>query len=128
MYGCKTKILHMIWATGFIKQNTPVEFLLVAGGWRVELASTGALLTRGYFGDGARRATLTPAPLGTGTVTFNALGGTETTNADATLRMNAVTVQAPDAVRTLRVVVGVSMNGIRVCDPKFVYPADPKGC
>jgi type IV fimbrial biogenesis protein FimT len=114
-----------------IKQNTTVEFVLVSGGWQTRLASSGATIAKGYFAEGAKRAALTPAPAGTGTVTFNPLGGTEKTNADATLRMNAIEVNAPDAARKLRVVLGdqsISLTGIRVCDPKYTYPADPKGC
>lgn len=114
-----------------IKQNTSVEFLIVSGGWETRLASSGATIKKGYFAEGAKRAVLSAAPAGSTTVTFNPLGGTEQKNADATLRVNSIEVNAPNAARKLLVVLGdqsISLTGIRVCDPKFTYPADPKGC
>jgi type IV fimbrial biogenesis protein FimT len=118
-------------ASEAIKRNTNVEFLLVSGGWTTRLADSGDTITSGHFAEGAKRATATPLTTGTVTVTFNALGGTEAKNADATVRMNAVEVNAPDAGRKLLVVLGdqtISLTGVRVCDPKFLYPDDPKGC
>jgi type IV fimbrial biogenesis protein FimT len=114
-----------------IKQNTSVEFLLVAGGWTIRLAGSGATIANGHFAEGAKRAVLSALPAGTATVTFNPLGGTEKTNADATLRIDSVGITATNATRNLRVVLGdqgIALTGVRVCDPKFVYPADPKGC
>jgi type IV fimbrial biogenesis protein FimT len=118
-------------ASEAIKRNTNVEFLLVSGGWTARLADSGDTLAAGHFAEGAKRATATPAPVGTATVTFNPMGGTEAKNADATLRMNAIEINAPDAGRKLQVVLGdqtISLTGVRVCDPRFTYPADPKGC
>jgi type IV fimbrial biogenesis protein FimT len=112
-----------------IKQNTAVEFVLApAVGWRARLVSTGTVVTQDRFAEGAKRATLAASPPGSTTVTFNSLGGIELANADASAPLDFVNVNAAGAVRSLRVLVGTTRNGVRVCDPKFAFAADPKGC
>lgn len=111
-----------------IKQNTPVEFVLApASGWIARVVATGQVVRRDRFVEGARRAAVTTDG-GTTTVTYTALGGIERPNPDASAPITVVDVTAPGASRPLRVIVGLSLNGIRVCDPRFAYPADPKGC
>ena len=112
-----------------LKQNTAVEFVLTpAVGWVARTVATGTVLTQERFAEGAKRASAVTTPPTTAIVTFNSLGGVETANADTTAPIALVDVTATGATRPLRVVVGVTRNGIRVCDPKFAWPADPKGC
>jgi len=112
-----------------IKQNTAVEFVLTpAVGWVARTAATGTVLTQDKFAEGAKRASAVTSPPSTAIVTFNSLGGVEAANADTTAPIASIAVTAPGMSRQLNVLVGVTRNGIRVCDPKFAWPADPKGC
>lgn len=119
-----------------IKQNTAVEFVLTpATGWVARVAPAGPPPTPpgptvklDQFAEGAKRAGFTITPAGADRVTFNALGGTEAVNADASAPIDSIDVTASGASRPLRVLIGVTRNGIKVCDPRFAYPADPKGC
>jgi len=110
-----------------IKQNTQVEFILApAVGWSARVIQTGATVLQDRFSEGAKRAAVA-TDTGTTTVTFNAIGGVELANADATAPFAIVTVNVTGADRPLQVMVGTTRNGVRVCDPKFAWP-DPKGC
>jgi type IV fimbrial biogenesis protein FimT len=113
-----------------LKQNTAVEFVLTpAVGWVARIAATGTVLTQERFAEGAKRASITTSLPGTTTVTFNSLGGVETVNADTSAPITLINIDMGGVEkRPLRVLVGVTRNGIRVCDPKFSWPADPKGC
>ena len=120
-----------------IKRNTGVEFVVApAVGWQARLAAippalpgTGTVFAEGRFAEGAKRVAVTPDN-GTTTVTFNALGGITQPNAtDGSNPIAFVDLDIPGvAKRPLRVLVGVTHNGIKICDPKFAWPADPKGC
>ncbi len=112
-----------------IKQNTAVEFQLTpAAGWASRVVATGTTVRTARFAEGSKRASFAVTPVGTDTVTFTALGGIEAANADASLPIDAVNVTVSGASRPLRVVIGLTRNGIKVCDPRFAWPADPKGC
>ncbi len=93
------------------------------------LPGTGTVFAEGRFAEGAKRVAVTPDN-GTTTVTFNALGGITQPNAtDASDPIAFIDLDIPGvAKRPLRVLVGVTHNGIKICDPKFAWPADPKGC
>ena len=112
-----------------IKRNTAIEFLLTPGvGWVARNAATGAVITQDRLKEGSQRAALTTSPVGTNMVTFNAIGGVETVNADASAPIDWVNVDVTGAGRPLRVVIGVTRNGVRVCDRRFTFATDPKGC
>jgi type IV fimbrial biogenesis protein FimT len=111
-----------------IKQNTSVEFVVSPSGWDARFASSGTSITGGTFQEGAKRATVNPQPGGTSIVTFNGLGGSEIKNADATDPVEWIDVNVTGSSRPLRVIRGANSTGIRVCDPKFSWPSDPKGC
>lgn len=112
-----------------IKQNTAIEFQLTPGsGWVTRVASTGTTIRSAKFAEGSNRASFALTPPGTDKVTFNSLGGIEAANADASLPIDAIDVSVSGSSRPLRVVVGLTRNGVRVCDPKYAWPADPKGC
>lgn len=112
-----------------IKQNTNVEFILSPPGWTARYVGTGLPIPAGRYQEGGYRAALVAAPGGTATITFNSLGGIELVNADTTAPFEQVDISVAGAARPLRVVRGLGIStSIRVCDPKFAWPADPKGC
>ena len=112
-----------------IKQNTAVEFQVTPGaGWVSRVAATGTTIRTAKFAEGSQRASFTILPTGANTVTFTSLGGIEGANADASLPIDTIDVNVAGAGRALRVVIGLTRNGIRVCDPRYSWPLDPKGC
>lgn len=115
-----------------IKRNAPVEFVLDpttgSGGWVVQDVGGGTQYQSAPFAEGSGRVAFTVTPLGSTTITFDGLGQIAATNADASFPFNAVDLQvAGFSTRNLRVLVGGTRTGIKICDPSF--PAtDPKGC
>ena len=112
-----------------IKRNTAVEFQIAPGvGWVARIAATGTVITQDRLKEGSQRAGLLPTPAGTNMVTYNPIGAIDP-NADASLTMTRIDVNVTGNARPLAVLVGVTRNGVRVCDPSMpAYPADPKGC
>lgn len=117
-----------------IKRNTNVELVLDpttgTGGWTVQLPA-GAALKTSLFAEGTNKADFVPAPAGSTTVTFNALGQVEAANAAApTVPFNLVNISSPVGTRPLRVLVGGTRTGIKICDPAWtaIDPLDPKAC
>ena len=121
-----------------IKRNTQVQLVLdktpATGGWTVQLECDGTGLRNGYFAEGADKVVFAPAPAASTTVTFTALGQIATLKCDGTaLPVPFDTVDVTSAVpgtRTLRVLVGGTRTGIKVCDPAMtlVNASDPKAC
>jgi type IV fimbrial biogenesis protein FimT len=112
-----------------IKRNTNVEFTLdTAAGWTVQLPGSGTPIKLNKFAEGAKDSAFAPTPATSTTVTFNALGQIEPANAAAPLLpFSTVNISMSSGSRPLRVLVGGGTTGIKVCDPKFVWP-DPQGC
>jgi prepilin-type N-terminal cleavage/methylation domain-containing protein len=111
-----------------IKQNTAVELTLTSPGWTARYVTTGDPIGVGRYQEGAYRASGVGYPGGTSKITFNSLGGVEPKNEDTTDPFQYVEFSVPSGSRPLRVYRGINSTGIRVCDPKFAWPADPKGC
>jgi prepilin-type N-terminal cleavage/methylation domain-containing protein len=114
-----------------VKRNQNVEFVLAGGGWTIQLVN-GTVLRTNSVGEGTKNATFTPSPATSTTVTFNALGQVETTNAaPPPAPLQRVDLTAPNATRNLRVMVGhptqPNSARIKICDPLYAWP-DPKGC
>jgi type IV fimbrial biogenesis protein FimT len=116
-----------------VKRNTSVEFVLdpttKTGGWIVQPPTPpgGAIYGSAGFAEGAPLSTLTVTPGGLTKVTFTGLGTVAPANADATLPFDRVDVATAAGGRSLRVLVGGTRTGIKICDP--LWPVtDPKGC
>jgi prepilin-type N-terminal cleavage/methylation domain-containing protein len=114
-----------------IKRNEPVQTVIdmttQTGGWSAQRASDALVLQVGTFND-ADRVIFTPTPLGAATVTFDGLGRVPAANADASDPVTSVDITSALAgTHALRVVVGGSVTGVKICDPAFVSP-DPKAC
>lgn len=115
-----------------VKRNAPVEFVLDpttgSGGWVVQEPGGANVYQTGALSEGAHRVVLTVAPNGNTIVTFNALGLISNPNEDASAPFETVNFAIPGvSSRNLRVQVGGTRTGIKICDPAF--PAtDPKGC
>jgi type IV fimbrial biogenesis protein FimT len=115
-----------------IKRNAPVEFVLDpttgSGGWVVQDVGGGTQYQSAPFGEGSGRVAFTVTPLGSTTITFDGLGQIATTNADASFPFTAVDLQvAGGSTKNLRVLVGGTRTGVKICDPYFPV-TDPKGC
>jgi type IV fimbrial biogenesis protein FimT len=113
-----------------IKRNANVEFtLLPASGWSVQMPG-GSTIREGAFSDGAKGPSFTPEPSSSRTVTFNPFSQIESPNASApTDPLTGVQISSTAGSRTLRVLVGDGMNGIRVCDTNANLPStDPQRC
>jgi len=114
-----------------VKRNSPVEFVLDptkgSGGWVLQAPGGGTIYGSAGWTEGADHATFGVAPAGNTIVTFDGLGQVLALNADLSTPFNSVDVTATAAARPLRVLVGGSRTGIKICDP--AWPAtDPKGC
>ena len=73
--------------------------------------------------------TVAPAPAGSTRITFNSFGQVDTTAVPppfTSLQIDNTELAAADK-RILRVTVNQGGN-TRMCDPKFSYISDPKGC
>jgi len=73
--------------------------------------------------------TVTPAPAGSTSITFNSFGQVDTASVPppfTSLQIDNTELAAADK-RILRVTVNQGGN-TRMCDPKFSYISDPKGC
>lgn len=122
-----------------VQRNIPTQFEWSGHQWTVsELdttktppeAITPALETLDW-GTNGTSVTVTRTPAGTrAIVTFDGLGKVLPTNltrnSGAPPGMFAVSSSRPGS-KTFRVTINVG-GGIRMCDPQFIYPADPKGC
>ena len=72
---------------------------------------------------------VTPAPAGSVRITFNSFGQVDTTTIPppfTSLQIDNSALAVADK-RVLRVTVNQGGN-TRMCDPKFTYTSDPKGC
>ena len=115
-----------------VKRNALVEFVLDptvgTGGWEVREPGGPTKYQSGSFGEGARRVQVAVAPAGTTIVTFNGLGIIATPNADASMPFEAIDFGiAGVASRPLRVLVGGTRTGIKICDPALT-PPEPRAC
>lgn len=125
-----------------VKCNANVAFTLgAASSWSVthvnacgDVAASGvpagSTLESRSGGEGSKNVTVTTAPAGATTITFNNLG-TVATNADASATLTEVdltsSVASPD-LRDLRVAIGLGGNA-RVCDPNLdAASTDPRRC
>jgi len=113
-----------------IARNLNVQFVLAGGGWAVQMADPpNATLTRATFQEGSRNATVVGVDaggLGATTVAFSALGQV-LPNATNLVQID-VTEPAVAGTRPLRIIVGNGRTGVKICDPLFANPADPKAC
>ncbi len=114
-----------------IKRNAAIELVVdrttKTGGW-IAQPPGGPTLQSAVWEEGADRIVFTPAPAaGLTTVTFTGLGQIAP-NADATATLEGVDLTSTLAgTRPLRVLVGGTRTGIKICDPAFA-PPDPKAC
>ncbi len=114
-----------------IRRNAQVQVVIDPtmgiGGWRAELVSDGSLLQEGHFEEAAR-AQFAVTPVGNTIVTFTGLGFVAPQNNDATAPFDTVQITHSAAnSRTLRVLVGGTRTGVKICDPAWA-PPDPKAC
>lgn len=113
-----------------IRRNANVEFTFSSTGWTIQQPS-GAAIRVAKFPEGSKYTVMTPVPIGSTTVTFNAFGQVAAANAAApTAPFTEINVSTAGSARDLRVMVGGSPGttyGIRVCDPALPS-TDPRGC
>lgn len=115
-----------------IKRNEQVQVVVDpttgTGSWRAQLVSDGSLLQTGNVMEGANRATFVVTPAGNTIVTFTGLGLVAAQNNDASAPFDTIQIGHPvPNTRTLRVLVGGTRTGIKICDPAWA-PPDPKAC
>jgi len=71
--------------------------------------------------------TIAPTPAGRTRVSFNNFGQVDAANSPfSSVDIDSTTLSSSDK-RNLRVTINLG-GSTRMCDPHFVYPADPKGC
>jgi len=110
-----------------ISRNLNAQFVLGATGWTVAMVDTPLVpVQSATLNEGSRHVTLTATPVGATTVAFNALGQTVTDPAN--LVQVDVTLPTLAGVRPLRVAIGNLLTGVKLCDPYFTDPKDPKTC
>jgi type IV fimbrial biogenesis protein FimT len=101
-----------------------------ATGWAiVDLGGTTVMSET--FDDPSGQIVIEPTPAGADKLTYTPLGQWVDPNPDdasAALRSIRVTSTAVSAPNELRVTVDPVWGAARVCEPRFVYPADPAGC
>ena len=121
-----------------IKRNTQVDFILnpttATGGWQVNVVGVG-LVQSGSFAEAATRVQFTVTPVGATTVRFTGMGGI----------VDAAAIPAPpvpvlrevdithfgtvSGTRPLKILVGGTRSGIKICDPDPAIPAtSPRFC
>jgi len=122
-----------------VKCNANVAFTLgTASSWAVThvnacgTLAAGSTLESRSSTEGSKNVTVTVAPTGATTITFNNLG-TVAANADASAALTRIDFDTPLVTdgRKLRVAIGLGGNA-RVCDPDPTLvaktPPDPRRC
>lgn len=114
-----------------VRRNVNVQFAFGTGsGWAVSVPSTGTPIQARSSEEGStQNITVTLAPAGATTVTFNSLGRT-TANADASGLLTQVDVDssalAASVSKDLRITIGTGGN-VRMCDPN-APSGEPRAC
>lgn len=122
-----------------VNRNTPIQFNFRTGAaWTVCQRPAlpgdcpdpdGATTIQSRLQSEGSSATVTVdnLPGGTNRIVFNSLGVVDISAGSFTqTEINNTALAVVDS-RRLRVTVNVGGN-VRMCDPKFIYPADPRGC
>ena len=113
-----------------LNQNVTLE-IDPAVGWQIRDAG-GVTIGNETFNDPTGQLVITPQPVGAVKLTYSPLGqyiGPNNPDDGSTAVTSIqVTTTAISAPNSLRVTTDPVWGGARVCEPKFVYPADPAGC
>lgn len=112
-----------------VRQNTPVQFLLVGGGagWQVKTVATAVQVQARSSGEDRAGLVVTVTPAGATAVTFNGLGRVMPTNPlDGSVPISSLAVSNPNSDVPLAVNIGAS-GGSRMCDPN-APSGDPRRC
>jgi type IV fimbrial biogenesis protein FimT len=124
-----------------VKRNAKIEFVLGANPpWRIQLQgnalpcpipanTTLTTLLECATTEGAKNATAVPTPTSSATVTFNSLGGVETSNSDGSAPLTQIDFNSAvlPGSHNLRVTIG--LGGItRMCDPNLATGSSPRAC
>lgn len=131
--------------TEAVRRNTQVSWVDTNGAWSVGCAAVvldangdgvdecpAVIQSRSADELGSVRPTITPVPAGATTVTFNGFGRVLTNNADGSLPITQIDVDAPAGIisdaesRDMHILIG-SGGQIRTCDSFFTAP-DPRAC
>jgi len=115
-----------------IRLNQPVTLEIdPAVGWEIFDAG-GVRVGAETFNDPTGQLLITPRPAGAVKLTYSPLGQYVGPNnpddgsaAVTSIRVSTTSIGAPTE---LRVTTDPSWGAARVCEPRFVYPADPAGC
>lgn len=102
-----------------------------AVGWTVSDATATAVVTE-TFDDVSGTVVIQTRPPGSSKLTYSPLGQyigpnnpDDGTAAVTSVRVSSTAIAAPNE---LRVTMDPAWGNVRVCEPRFVYPADPAGC
>ena len=113
-----------------LNQNVTLEIDPLVG-WEI-LDAGGVRVGAETFNDSTGQLLITPRPAGAVKLTYSPLGQyigpnnpDDGTDAVTSIRVSTTSISAPNE---LRVTTDPVWGGPRVCEPKFVYPADPGGC
>jgi type IV fimbrial biogenesis protein FimT len=125
-----------------VKRNVRIEFVLGSNPpWRIQLQgntlpcpipanTTLTTLLECSTNEGQMNATVTVTPSSSTTVTFNSLGGVETTNNNGSTPLTQIDFNSavlPATSHKLRVTIG--LGGItRMCDPNLATGSSPRAC
>jgi type IV fimbrial biogenesis protein FimT len=117
--------------TEAIRRNKTVQFALGnQTEWTVSVVSPLQQLQYRPMNEGSANAVVQTSPGGSGTVTFDALGG-RTSNNDASSPMDSIDITSrvtPTGLRPLRIVITPS-GSVRMCDPDpNLKVGDPRRC
>ena len=111
-------------------RNTNVAFTLGTGSsWTVAVVSPASAVGSSTTNDGsASDITVSVQPGNTTTVTFNNLGGVQTTNANGTLPLTQIDFAPPvGGTQNMRVMLGAG-GSARMCDPGQSPGSNPRAC
>ncbi len=111
-----------------VARNTNVAFTLTAdSSWSVNVLAPASIIESRPGSEGSANVTLTIAPAGTTTITFNNFGGVQATNANGTAPLTQVDLASTGGNQSLRVTIGIGGNA-RMCDPNLTSGSSPRAC
>lgn len=116
-----------------VARNTNVALALGAGSsWTVSIVAPASAVESRSSNEGSKNVTVTVAPVGATTVTFNNVGTVgippnQPNNADGTAPFTQIDLAATGTTKKLRVEIGAGGNA-RMCDCSLTPNSSPRAC